>query len=296
MAYATWHTKRYATWQMRCSPKPEILMVLFNTAGLITPLLPKGVVTNMRKALGGFPWRRLPKPSPAMAVALLALVIAASGAAVAAIPSNGTINGCYSTKTGALRVIDSGQSCSKGETPLSWKDGSTLLGKTDKAADSAKLEGKYPWEFATVDLDGRVADSARLDGKLPSAFATVDSDGRVADSAKLDGKDPSAFDPRHYYVSELGPQGSQASDFDGGVATLPVSCDPGDRLVTGGVIIAGEGLFKASVPTGGTKDPNTPGGRNKYDDPTGWLGAVDPDPGVGPWFVYAMCANTDTTS
>src|SRR5215207_8333049 len=68
----------------------------------------------------------LPKPTPAMAVALLALIIAASGAAVAAIPSNGTISACYAKNSGALRVIDTGQTCSTSkEVPLAWKDGIT---------------------------------------------------------------------------------------------------------------------------------------------------------------------------
>jgi hypothetical protein len=77
-----------------------------------------------------------------MAVALLALLIAASGAAVATIPQDGTITACYDKKSGALRVIDAAsQTCTSKERKLAWKDGSTLLGKNDKAADSDKLDG-----------------------------------------------------------------------------------------------------------------------------------------------------------
>src|SRR5215212_980235 len=78
-----------------------------------------------------------------MAVALLALLIAACGASVATIPQDGTITACYDKKSGALRIIDAtSQSCvNSKETQLAWKDGSTLLGKNDKAADSDKLDG-----------------------------------------------------------------------------------------------------------------------------------------------------------
>jgi hypothetical protein len=59
-----------------------------------------------------------------MAVALLALLVAASGAAVAAIPSaHGTISACYDGKTGLLRVIDTerGQTCTSKEIgPLAF--------------------------------------------------------------------------------------------------------------------------------------------------------------------------------
>lgn len=62
------------------------------------------------------------RPSPALAVALAALLIAIGGVAFASIPgSNGVIKGCYANRDGALRVIDSAQSCpvGAGETPLS---------------------------------------------------------------------------------------------------------------------------------------------------------------------------------
>lgn len=61
-------------------------------------------------------------PSAAMGVALAALVVALGGVAFASIPSpDGAINACYSNSNGALRVIDSTESCpvGGGETPLS---------------------------------------------------------------------------------------------------------------------------------------------------------------------------------
>jgi len=60
-----------------------------------------------------------PAPVVAISVAITALVVAIGGAALASIPGpNGVINSCYSNTTGAVRVIDSAASCSRGETQL----------------------------------------------------------------------------------------------------------------------------------------------------------------------------------
>jgi hypothetical protein len=61
-------------------------------------------------------------PSPAMAVALIALLVALGGVAVASIPGPGrVIKACYSKSTGTLRAIDSKKRCSrKVERTLSW--------------------------------------------------------------------------------------------------------------------------------------------------------------------------------
>ncbi len=46
---------------------------------------------------------------------------AAGSIALAAIPAaNGTITGCYSNSTGALRVVDSASNCVSGETAITW--------------------------------------------------------------------------------------------------------------------------------------------------------------------------------
>ena len=57
-----------------------------------------------------------------VALALVALAAIGVGAAVAAIPAaDGTIHGCFATKGGALRVIDTGQTCTaRSESPLTW--------------------------------------------------------------------------------------------------------------------------------------------------------------------------------
>jgi hypothetical protein len=63
---------------------------------------------------------KIPRPSPALGVALLALMVAASGVTVGAVPSNGTISACWDKKSGLLRVINTeiGQTCTSKETPL----------------------------------------------------------------------------------------------------------------------------------------------------------------------------------
>jgi hypothetical protein len=66
-----------------------------------------------------------PRPqqrSPAMIVALLSLLVAVGGVAVASIPGpSGVITACYSKSSGTLRVIDSKKTCSKKrERTLRW--------------------------------------------------------------------------------------------------------------------------------------------------------------------------------
>lgn len=64
-------------------------------------------------------WNR--RPSPGGVVALLALIVALGGVAVAAIPgSDGTIRACYQKGNGNLRVVDSSGDCRPNEAPLEW--------------------------------------------------------------------------------------------------------------------------------------------------------------------------------
>jgi hypothetical protein len=59
-------------------------------------------------------------PPPAMAVALVAVVLSATGLAFAAIPdSKGVIHSCYAKSDGALRVVN-GTKCQSGEKKLKW--------------------------------------------------------------------------------------------------------------------------------------------------------------------------------
>lgn len=69
------------------------------------------------------------RPAPGTVLALIALIVAGGGVAVAAIPAaSGTITACYADSRGSaqpqgtLRVVDAeaGGTCAGGETKLSW--------------------------------------------------------------------------------------------------------------------------------------------------------------------------------
>jgi hypothetical protein len=65
--------------------------------------------------------RLKPRLTYANVVVTLALILAMTGFAAAAIPdAGGAIHGCYQKRTGILRVIGAGKRCSKGEKPISW--------------------------------------------------------------------------------------------------------------------------------------------------------------------------------
>ena len=70
--------------------------------------------------------RRIPRPSPAMVVALIGVAIGLSGVAFATIPdSNGTIHGCYGPQ-GNLRVVETAGDCRTSEKPLNWSQGTEV--------------------------------------------------------------------------------------------------------------------------------------------------------------------------
>lgn len=60
------------------------------------------------------------RPSPAMVVAVLALAMATTGAAIAAVGSGGVIHACYEPGGGALRPVDDPTTCSGQDRVLSW--------------------------------------------------------------------------------------------------------------------------------------------------------------------------------
>lgn len=113
-------------------------------------------------------------------VGAAALTIAATGGiAYATIPdAGGVVHTCYTKSSGAWRVIDTGlgQSCKANELPLDVysKGGADAvfldqaeanglyLGKTQKAADSDRLDGKDSADF--LGANATAADSDRLGG------------------------------------------------------------------------------------------------------------------------------------
>src|SRR5829696_762254 len=139
---------------------------------------------------------RIPRPTPALGVALLALLIACSGAAVAAIPSlpDGTISACYDKKTGVLRVIDAAsQTCTSKEAQLAWKDGITgkvadslHADKADNATSAANadtVDGKNASDFYAA--GSKVAEAAHAE--------QADTATSAGDANTLDGKDSTQF-------------------------------------------------------------------------------------------------------
>ena len=107
------------------------------------------------------------------------------GIAYATIPdAGGVVHTCYTKSSGAWRVIDTGlgQTCKANELPLDVysKGGADALfldqteanglylGKTEKAADSDKLDGKDSADF--LGANATAADSDRLGGFLARAY------------------------------------------------------------------------------------------------------------------------------
>jgi hypothetical protein len=61
------------------------------------------------------------RPTPALIVSLMALVLAMGGFAVAAIPDgSGVFHACYKKKKGTLRLVSSSSKCKKSERSVSW--------------------------------------------------------------------------------------------------------------------------------------------------------------------------------
>ena len=88
------------------------------------------------------------RPSPALAVAFIALLVAVGGAAFASIPGpSGVVKGCYSKSNGSLRVIDSKKGCSKRhERTLRWNQQGVRGDTGDTGATGAPGSARaYAW-------------------------------------------------------------------------------------------------------------------------------------------------------
>lgn len=142
--------------------------------------------------------RRAGAPSPATVIALIALTVALGGVGYAAIPSrDGTINGCYSTATGTLRVVDPGEKkkCGDGEKGLAWKTGKNV--RSEDIADSqvrgADLApgsvGRGKIAAGAVN-GGKVADNSLTGADILESSLSL---GKIANAGQLDGKDSTAF-------------------------------------------------------------------------------------------------------
>lgn len=92
------------------------------------------------------------RPSPSMAVALAALVLAAGGVAFATIPnSNGTIQGCFHKSKGNLRAVESASDCKGNEKAIAWNQTGPKGDKGDPGSRTVLAE--EPSEVSTSSTD-----------------------------------------------------------------------------------------------------------------------------------------------
>ncbi len=125
--------------------------------------------------------RALPRPNHASVVAYLALFLALAGGAYA-IHSTAppTIRACYSSRTGALRVLRTAH-CGRGELFVAWnKQGIAgpagapgpqgLQGPTG-TVDTSSFYTKSQSDTRYLPVAGIAANSSELGGQAPSAFA-----------------------------------------------------------------------------------------------------------------------------
>lgn len=134
------------------------------------------------------------RPSPAMIVAIAALVVALTGAAVAAIPNpDGSVDTCYRDADGKLRVIDAGvgEDCKKHETPLSLA--TVNDGVVPAARATSTSSQSIPGDFSgtVIALDSEAAaeggfDTANLhDNSVNNTRLTAPVDGTYLVSAEV---------------------------------------------------------------------------------------------------------------
>jgi hypothetical protein len=118
---------------------------------------------------------RLKRPSPAMAVAVVALVLAAGGFAVAAIPAaDGTIHGCYKKDGGALRVVKGAGGCRAGERALSWNRG---VAKVTVRRGIVRIKKTcYPFPPSNYQCTGTGTNSVRCVGAERATGGGYDAD------------------------------------------------------------------------------------------------------------------------
>jgi hypothetical protein len=105
-------------------------------------------------------WQRFTRRSIATALAATVVMLAAGGVAIASIPDAGTgiFHGCYSSSTGALRLINPSarEVCKKGEHAVSWN------------AAGITWEGTWRSTTAYSVHDAVVYDGSSYIAKLPS--------------------------------------------------------------------------------------------------------------------------------
>ncbi len=115
---------------------------------------------------------RIGRPSPALVVAIVALIVAIAGVGVAAIPSRtGVITGCFNSKSGVLRVIDEKKKCRKGEKRIAWnqkgQQGTAGAAGAAGAPGADGAQGPPGAPGSDAQFNGAAADGD-LDGTYPN--------------------------------------------------------------------------------------------------------------------------------
>lgn len=160
--------------------------------------------------------RKLRRPSPATAMAFVALVVALGGVATAAIPgADGKIVGCYEAKKGALRVIDAegGVTCEKYETQIAWDQAGTPgpqgpqgatgpqgpQGETGQTGPAGGLSG---YEVVKGELVGGAVSGLSAEAFCPEGKVPVGGGYNIHQSPPS--SDPAAFNSLWNAPSRLG--------------------------------------------------------------------------------------------
>lgn len=169
--------------------------------------------------------RRL-RPSPALVVAIVALVAAVGGFAVASIPSgNGTIHACYQKENGQLRVIDkdANQSCRPSEVALTFNQKGPA-GPTGPAGPKGATGPAGPTGPSGTGGGGATTLKASRPGEVTTSSETyVEFDGPSITFTVPAG--------RATVVVAAGVEGRTTEHDPGDTWEAAVNCGEGDRLI-----------------------------------------------------------------